>query len=154
MRKLLITENDKKEILSKHYGDSNSKLFQYLVSNFMVSSDIQYHDITDGRGELIVFQGKIKDMFGDEIEEVFRYNRNKKELKDKIVNFIKDDPEIYDILQVRGISTLIKLLRDAETKEDIKLYSTELKNQMDINYDRIDAQLNKTVKSFIDFYTK
>jgi hypothetical protein len=123
------------------------------MSNFQVFSDVNYHNLTDGRGEMIGFKGKIKDMYGDEIEETFGYNKNKKELKSRLVNFIKNDPEVYEILQVKGITKLLKLLRNAETREDIGLYSTELENQMGINYKNIDAPLNKTVKNFIDFYT-
>ena len=122
MWKLLITENDKKDILDKHYGDSNPELFNYLMSSFEVFSDVGYHNLTDGRGEMIGFRGKIKDIKGEDIEETFRYHKNKKELKSRIVNFIKDDPRVKEILQVKGIN--------------------------------IDAHLNKTVKNFIDFYTK
>jgi len=154
MKKIIITEDEKRNIINKHYGDFNEKLFEYLKNNFSVSSNVQYHKITDGRGELIFFDGKIKDMYGEEIEETFRYNKNKKELKDEIVSFIKDDPEVYEILQVKSITKLIDLLRNAKTEDDIKLYTIELKNQMEINYDRLDAQLNKTVKHFIDFYVK
>lgn len=154
MRKLIITEDDKKDILSKHYQDSNPELFKYLQSNFNVFSDIQFHRITDGRGELIGFRGKIKDMYGDEVEETFPYNRNKKELKNKIVDFIKQDPNVYEILQVRGITKLINLLRNSKDKQDIELYSSELRNQMEINYDNIDNPLNKTVKNFIDYNVK
>lgn len=154
MRKLIITEDDKKDILSKHYQDSNPELFKYLQSKFNVFSDIQFHRITDGRGELIGFRGKIKDMYGDEVEETFPYNRNKKELKNKIVDFIKQDPNVYEILQVRGITKLINLLRNSKDKQDIELYSSELRNQMEINYDNIDNPLNKTVKNFIDYNVK
>jgi nicotinic acid phosphoribosyltransferase len=113
-----------------------------------------YHNVTDGRGQLIVFNGNIQDIYGDELEEIFKYTNSKKELKDKIVSFVKEDPRIYEILQVKGISKLINLIRNADTEEEIKFYTTELRNQMRINYDRIDAPLNKTVKGFIDFYIK
>jgi hypothetical protein len=154
MTKLLITEAEKRNILDKHYGDFNQSVFEYLQSNFKVSSDIMYHDVTDGKGVLIIFKGTIRDIDGEEMEDFFRYIGNKKELKEKIVDFIKEDPRIYELLNVKGMSKLIDLLRDAETEEDIKFYTTELRNQMRINYDRIDASLNKTVKSFIDFYIK
>jgi hypothetical protein len=154
MTKLIITEAEKKNILNKHYGDVNQQLFDFIKSNFIVYNDVQYHNITDGRGQLIVFMGNIQDIYGDELEEIFKYTNSKKELKDKIVSFLKEDPRIYEILQVKGMSKLIDLLRGAETKEEMNLYTTEIRNQMRINYDRIDGQLNKTVKSFIDFYTK
>ena len=154
MTKLIITEVEKRNILNKHYGDLNQSLFEYLKSNFTVSSDIMYHNVTDGRGLLIVFNGNIQDIYGDELEEIFKYTNSKKELKDKIVSFVKEDPRIYEILQVKGISKLINLIRNADTEEEIKFYTTELRNQMRINYDRIDAPLNKTVKGFIDFYIK
>lgn len=155
MWKLLITENDKKDILDKHYGDTNPELFNYLMSSFEVFSDVGYHNLTDGRGELMSFKGKIKDMFGDEIEEIFRYQYNKKnELKRDIVNFIKEDPDIYDMIKIKGISKLMKLLADTEDKDEVKLYSTELMNQMNINERKINTALNKTVKDFIDFYVK
>jgi hypothetical protein len=154
MTKLIITEVEKRNIHNQHYGDLNQSLFEYLKSNFTVSSDIMYHNVTDGRGLLIVFNGNIQDIYGDELEEIFKYTNSKKELKDKIVSFLKEDPRIYEILQVKGMSKLIDLLRGAETKEEMNLYTTEIRNQMRINYDRIDGQLNKTVKSFIDFYTK
>jgi hypothetical protein len=154
MTKLIITEVEKRNILNKHYGDLNQSLFEYLKSNFTVSSDIMYHNVTDGRGQLIVFNGNIQNIHGDELEEIFKYTNSKKELKDKIVSFVKEDPRIYEILQVKGISKLINLIRNADTEEEIKFYTTELRNQMRINYDRIDAPLNKTIKGFIDFYIK
>jgi len=155
MWKLLITENDKKDILDKHYGKTNPELLNYLMSSLEVFSDVGYHNLTDGRGELMSFKGKIKDMFGDEIEEIFRYQYNKKnELKRDIVNFIKENPDIYNMIKIKGISKLMKLLADTEDKDEVKLYSTELMNQMNINERKINTALNKTVKDFIDFYVK
>jgi len=154
MRKLIITENEKKNILGKHYGYFNSDLFEYLQSIFKISSDIQFHELTQGRTEMVTFIGKIQDIYGDEIEETFVFRNNKDELKKRIVNFVKDDPKIYHLLQAKGIRELIKLLRNAQTEEEKDFYSEELANQMKIYYNNIDAPLNKTVKDFINFYIR
>lgn len=152
--KIIITENDKRRILSKHYGETNQELFEYLEKVFNISSNLIYHNLTQGRSEMIDFDGKYKDLDGVEVDENFRFNNNKKELKNKIVQFLKYDPKIYFILQIGSINKLMKLLKSTELDSERKFYTNELSNQMDIHRNEIEPKLNTTVKKFIDFYVK
>jgi len=154
MKKIIISENEKRRILNKHYGDINQELFEYLKTIFNVSNDLLYHNLTIGRGNKIDFVGKYTDMFGVEVEEYFRYLNNKKELKEKIVNFLKYDPKIYKILQIGGFKKLNNLIQTAETDSDREFYENEMSNQMEIHMNEVEHPLNLAVKKFLDFYIK
>lgn len=157
MRKIIITEEDKRNILKSHYGDNNPKLFDYLISTFKVSSDLLAHNM--GFGERLVFNGEITDVDGEKYSESFLYVNNKKKLKYDIINFIQNDPKVFEILQIKPIVMLLDLIRKTDDENEKDEYKNELKNQLDI-YHRdsmyrrnIEAKLNKTVKDFIDFLT-
>ena len=154
MKKIIISENEKRRILNKHYGDVNQELFEYLKTIFNVSNDLIYHNLTDGRGGKIDFVVKYTDMFGVEVEEYFRYLNNKKELKENIVNFLKYDPKIYKILQIGGFKKLTNLIQTAETDSDREFYENEMSNQMEIHMNEVEHPLNLVVKRFLDFYIK
>jgi hypothetical protein len=93
-------------------------------------------------------------VFGENIEEYFRYLNNKKELKENIVNFLKYDPKIYKILQIGGFKKLTNLIQTAETDSDREFYENEMSNQMEIHRKDIEHPLNLVVKKFLDFYIK
>jgi hypothetical protein len=152
--KIIISENEKRRILNKHYGDVNQELFEYLKTIFNVSNDLMFHNLTDGKSNKIDFVAKYTDMFGEEITEYFRYLNNKKELKEKIVNFLSYDPKVYTILQIGGFKKLVNLIQTAENDSELELYKNEISNQMDIHMDEIEPPLNLVVKKFLDFYIK
>jgi hypothetical protein len=154
MKKLIISEAEKKRILNKHYGDVNQELFEYLKTIFNVSYDLMFHQITDGKGGKVDFVGKYIDIFGDDVVEYFRYHNNKKELKVKIVNFLKYDPKVYILLQIGGFKKLVNLIQTTENDSELELYKNEISNQMDIHMDEIEHPLNLVVKKFLDFYIK
>lgn len=157
MKKIIITEEDKRNILKNHYGDNNPELFDYLQKTFNVSSDLQAHNM--GFGERLVFNGEITDVDGEKYSESFLYVNNKKKLKYDIINFIQNDPKVFEILQIKPIVVLLDLIRKTDDEGEKDEYKNELNNQLDI-YHRdsmyrrnIEAKLNKTVKDFIDFLT-
>jgi|688.fasta_scaffold583601_2 hypothetical protein len=154
MKKIIISENERRRILNKHYGDVNQELFEYLKTIFNVSNDLMFHNLTDGKANKIDFVVKYTDVFGEEITEYFRYLNNKKELKEKIVNFLSYDPKVYTILQIGGFKKLVNLIQTTENDSEVELYKNEMSNQMNIHMDEIEPPLNLVVKKFLDFYIK
>ena len=113
-----------------------------------------FHNLTDGKANKIDFVVKYTDVFGEEITEYFRYLNNKKELKEKIVNFLSYDPKVYTILQIGGFKKLVNLIQTTENDSEVELYKNEMSNQMNIHMDEIEPPLNLVVKKFLDFYIK
>lgn len=113
MTKILITEKQLERLLEEY--DKNelvNKVENFLEDNFDVSSDIQYHKLTDGRGKMITFK------YGD---EYFKYNGSKKSLKNEIVNYIEDKSKIE------------KILKDVDSNEKTTILNTAVKNFIDKN---------------------
>lgn len=106
MTKILITEKQL-EILLEEYNKNEliDMVEKFLEDNFDVSSDIQYHKLTDGRGKMITFK------YGD---EYFKYNGNKKSLKNQIVNHIKNEFKENELLSI--LNSAVKNFIDKNIK--------------------------------------
>lgn len=87
--KIIVTESQIKKILSEENKQEKliQKIFSFLDENFEVFGDVNFYNLTSSK--LIVFKYD---------DEYFRYNKNKKYLKNKIVNYIKYDDIVQDML--------------------------------------------------------
>ena len=113
MTKILITEKQLERLLEEY--DKNelvTKVENFLENNFDVSSDIQYHKLTDGRGKMVTFKYD---------DEYFKYSGSKKSLKNKIVNYIEANSKIE------------KILKDVDSNDKNTILNTAVKNFIDKN---------------------
>lgn len=87
--KIIVTESQIKKILSEENKQEKliQKIFNFLDDNFEVFGDVNFYNLTSSK--LIVFKYD---------DEYFRYYNNKKYLKNKIVNYIKYDDIVQDML--------------------------------------------------------